>query len=175
MIEENIQSEEITIPRTKGQAESLKQKEAFEYYYSLGEKRTGDLVAKRFKCTARTVYEWSRRWNWAERVIQRDIEVGRALAQRNTSAVIDEKANYRKMIKMSLVSFLNDLRAGTVKVRNISDFERLVKLDLTLMGEVSEIVQNNNENSMTPEDRELLKKYTEATLKNMEQVLNSEE
>lgn len=163
-MEGKIEMAEELVPKRAGHyaVESLQQKEAFELYYSLGSKRKGELVAKKFKRTSRTIYEWSRRFNWTERVIQRDIQVGKEVAHRNTSAVIDEKANYRKMIKLGMMEFVQDLREGKCKIKNLADFERMVKLDLTLMGEASEIVQNQSDIGLSEADREALSKYAVA-------------
>src|SRR5450756_686431 len=123
----------------KYKIENLEQKEAFERYYAMGEKRDVREVAPFTSKSARTVYEWSRQFNWAERIQQRDIEIGKAMEKKTNSTVIDEKANYRKIIKASLMDFTMALRDGNVKIRTIADFERLVKLDLLLMGEPTSV------------------------------------
>ena len=54
--------------------ENSLQKEAFEIYYHLGDKRSLKQVAERIERTERTVAGWSRAYNWVDRVKQREIE-----------------------------------------------------------------------------------------------------
>lgn len=150
--------------------ENLEQKEAFEYYYSLGQGRSIPPVAKKFGKSNRTVYEWSRKFNWQERVEQRDIEIGRRLEEKTIDTVVNEKARYRKIIKLAIAEFVKNLQAGKVKADNIMDLERLIKLDLTLMGEPSEINQNSHSVGLTEEDREVINKYAEAITERVNDV-----
>lgn len=150
--------------------ENLEQKEAFEYYYSLGQGRTIPQVAKKFGKSSRTVYEWSRKFNWQERIEQRDIEIGRRLEEKTIDTVVNEKARYRKIIKLAIAEFVKNLQAGKVKADSIVDLERLIKLDLTLMGEPTEINQNNNNHGLTEEDREALNNYAKAIIARVNDV-----
>ncbi len=56
--------------------ETLRHKEAFEYYYSLGTERSFKLVESKFKVSNMSVARWSKEFNWQERIGQRDIENG---------------------------------------------------------------------------------------------------
>lgn len=118
--------------------ETLRHREAFEYYYSLGEKRSYVSVASQFGVSERTVVRWANAFNWQERVIQRDIENSKELEKKTNTSVVNEKANYRKIIKFAIVKFAEKLKAGKIEANNIQDLERLVKLDLLLMGEATE-------------------------------------
>jgi len=60
--------------------ETLRHKEAFEYYYNLGEKRGLREVTQNFNITLTAVANWSKAFNWQERVAIRDNEV----AQKST-------------------------------------------------------------------------------------------
>jgi len=48
--------------------EKLKHKEAFEYYYSLGENRGLRKVAQKFNKTLTAVANWSKAFNWQDRI-----------------------------------------------------------------------------------------------------------
>jgi hypothetical protein len=109
--------------------ETLQHKEAFEYYYSLGENRSLPQVAQRFTVSTTSLKKWSGSFNWQERILQRDIEIGKKLVTKTNSTVLDEKANYRKIIKDAINSM------GTVRAESAKDLEILVKLDLLRMGE----------------------------------------
>jgi len=132
--------------------ETLKHKEAFEYYYSLGDKRNLPSVAIQCKCSDRAVANWSKAFNWQERVEQRDIENARRLEEKTDAAVVATKANYRKEIKSSLgvikaaigTAIENKKLRSDLSVEDVADlnrltqaYERLVKLDLLLMGEAT--------------------------------------
>lgn len=118
--------------------ETLRHKEAFEYYYSLGENRSYQKVADHFHTSKKTVYTWSINFGWQERVQQRDMEIARQIEKKTTTAVVDEKAKYRTIIGAAMQDFVERVRKKELVVDSVLDFERLVKLDLLLMGEPTE-------------------------------------
>lgn len=144
--------------------ETLRHKEAFEYYYVLGEKRSYVEVGHKLGISETSISKWGKIFNWQERVDQRDIEIGRELPTKTNETVLDIKANYRAEIKAQfsiLKKMLNELirkfkedegkkNKGTDKkgieikdVTGLKDimgcYEKLVKMDLNLIGEVSKI------------------------------------
>ena len=133
--------------------ETLKHKEAFEYYYSLGDTRALPQVSQKFKVSLVTAKRWSAAFNWQERVEQRDIENAKKLEEKTDTAVVATKANYRKEIKSSLnvikaaigTAIENKKLRSDLSVEDVADlnrltqaYERLVKLDLLLMGEATD-------------------------------------
>jgi len=143
--------------------ETLRHKDAFEYYYSLGEKRSITQVAQKVTVCRASVSRWSRFFHWQERVEQRDIEIGRELPAKTKETVLNTKANYRaeikaqfsilkKMLNELIEKFKEDEAKGNkgkdkkgIEIKDVTGlkdimgcYERLVKMDLTLMGEVSE-------------------------------------
>ena len=112
--------------------ETLQHREAFEYYYSLGEHRNLSSVAIHFKFSERSLAKWSKEFNWQERILQRDIEIGKKLEKKTNTTVLNEKAKYRELIKNAIAGM------GDIKVESVKDYETLVKLDLLLMGEATE-------------------------------------
>ena len=116
--------------------ETLQHKEAFEYYYSLGEARSLQQVAKRFTVSETSARKWSAAFNWQERVVQRDIEISKGLEKKTNTTILNEKANYRRIIKESISGI------GEIKINNPKDLDTLVKLDLLLMGEATEKTEN---------------------------------
>lgn len=112
--------------------ETLQHKEAFEYYYALGENRSIPQVAQKYAVSVPAVKKWSKSHNWQERVVQRDIEISKGLEKKTNTTILNEKANYRRIIKETIAKM-----AG-VEVSNIKDLDTLVKLDLLLMGEATE-------------------------------------
>lgn len=117
------------------------QKEAFEIYYALGDKRSLKAVAERVDRTERTVAGWSRSFSWVDRVKQREIEEAKNSALDKAtlnSQTMDIKTRYRIMINNLMAKASKAIADGSLKVKSIQDYERLVKLDLLLMGEVVE-------------------------------------
>lgn len=130
--------------------ETLAHKEAFEYYYILGKKRSFRLVESRYKVSNKTVSRWSKAFNWQERIEQRDMENSKRIKDKTDDLVVNTKADYRTEIKVQLgilKAMLNevikDIKDGkiikvgsTETLKNvISSYERLCRLDLLLMGE----------------------------------------
>lgn len=114
--------------------ETLRHMEAFEYYYALGLDRSYAKVADQFSVTTQTVEKWGKAFQWRKRVITRDIEAGKKLRERNETTLLDEKESYRKIIKASLASYIEELKKGNIKVTKVSDVINLIELDLKLMG-----------------------------------------
>ena len=118
--------------------ETLKHKEAFEYYYSLGEKRSLKLVARRYSVSEMTVARWSDSFNWQERVEQRDIENAEKLEAEVNKAVVSSKADYRALIKKVVKEFEERLKAGKIRISKPEDLSIMAKLDLLMMGEATD-------------------------------------
>lgn len=126
--------------------ETLKHKEAFEYYYSLGEKRNLIAVALQCKCSERAVANWSKIFNWQTRVQQRDIENARNLEKKTNKEVINAKADFRRtifavhqLLKEALNKFIkrHELDVKGLKDLNISVviLDKLARLEMGLVGE----------------------------------------
>ena len=148
-------SEEVK--KKKEAVEKTLHREAFEYYYALGGERSLAKVAEKFGKAERTVWDWSSKYNWQERVQQYDLEAGRRMREQSIQTVVEEKANYRKIIKTAIGDFLKRLRDGEVKVTTVAELEKLIKLDLTLMGEATEISRSENAHGLTEQDREMVR------------------
>jgi len=115
--------------------ETLLHSEAFEYYYSLGKDRSLVQVAQKFSKSETSVNKWNKAFSWQERIELRDIENSKKLAEKTDSTIVNEKANYRKIIKAAIATFVEKLKSKEIKVIEVSDLEKLIKLDLLLMGE----------------------------------------
>jgi hypothetical protein len=119
------------------QNERLRHIEAFEYYYSLGEKRSLKKVAERFGVGLRQAETWSSSFDWQDRIKERDRKVGELLAEQNIQAIAKAKTEYREVIE----ELVNRFKAKLISnkdanlVNSVSSLEKLVKLDMLLMGE----------------------------------------
>ena len=125
------------------------QREAFEIYYQLGEKRSLKAVAKQISRTERTVAGWSRTFNWVDRVNQREIEEKKRNSDNDSilAQTIDAKTRYRIMLNNLLNMASRKIASGELKIRNVQDLERVIKMDLLLMGEPTDRQDSNNMNS----------------------------
>lgn len=130
--------------------------EAFNYYFILGHKRTYEAVAKKFKRTSQTVFNWAHKLNWKERVEQRDINLAKGIEEETGQCILQAKSNYRaeinnylKTLKNLMATALKKDKDGktilNIKVESprdavaiISAYDKLTKLDLLLMGESTE-------------------------------------
>lgn len=115
--------------------ETLLHLEAFERYYAMGKQRSFVSLAGLCGVSEKTVARWSIAFDWQLRVEQRDIENGRRLQRMTDDTIIAAKAKYRKIVQAMLASFVTKFTEGKVELSSVSDLERLVKLDLFLMGE----------------------------------------
>lgn len=115
--------------------ESLEQAKAFDYYYTLGKDRNLKKVAKHVKKSIATVKNWSRQNKWPDRVEERDTKNATALMEKTDETLLSTKEEYRELIKKAVEKYFQDFLKGKLAVKNIQDFERLVKLDLQLMGD----------------------------------------
>lgn len=141
-----------SIKRVRKETEA--QKQAFDLYYGMGEKRSLEAVAAGCGMSTRTIGEWSRRFGWKDRVVQREIEDA-ANQGSVANSVIDAKAEYRKIIRALIAGFIKDYKAGKIRIKNIQDFERVVKLDLMLLGEVAQ-VEVKSDVALSEEDRKAI-------------------
>ena len=61
--------------------ETLRHREALEYYYVLGDKRTLQKVADKFIVSRQSVSKWKREFNWRDRIKLRDINNGKKFSK----------------------------------------------------------------------------------------------
>jgi hypothetical protein len=116
----------------KNKVESLRNKEAFEYYYSLGVQRSCRKVAAKYKISERTVFNWSSWFNWQERVKHRDIDHAKKIDEETNTHLIDVKTKYLTIIHDLVEIFRAKLHDGDIRINSIRDLERLAKLELLL-------------------------------------------
>ena len=140
--------------------ETLRQKQIFDIYYSLGDKRSLEKLKENLKNTPEysektpsldTLKSWSKKYNWQERIQQRDAEISKGLEKKINQDIINEKAEHRKLIKAilnelkrSLIEYQNEIKEGIepAKIETIKDLkdisqiiDTLIKLDLNILGE----------------------------------------
>lgn len=133
------------------------QKEAFELYYHMGDKRSLRAVAEKIERTERTVAGWSRSYNWVDRVKQREIEDARNMGGNAlNSQTTDVKTRYRILMNNLIAKASKSITEGKLAVRNVQDLERVVKLDLLLMGEATDNTTSSSTTELSKADQERL-------------------
>jgi hypothetical protein len=142
--------------------ERQKHIEAFECYISLGGKPTTEnitKVAQESHTAYRTIWTWYKNFNWKERAEIRLNEIAKKLAEKTDNDIVNIKANHRKEIKQTLalikstlsnaIKNVNGKVQSTIEPEKATDianlansYEKLVKLDLLLLGEDTERSDN---------------------------------
>jgi len=112
--------------------ETLKHKEAFEYYYSLGDKRSLKQLMQKYSVSIAALNNWSRAFDWQERVQIRDKNNALELEKRTDIKVVDDKAKMLSVVRAGINLFIENLKAGKVKVETIADLDRLIDKSLLL-------------------------------------------
>ena len=121
--------------------EKIKHKEAFEFFLSIGgmaSDKNVRKVAENWQVSERTIWRWYKKYNWKERVEQRNIENGKKLEKKVDKAIVQSKANYRALISKVVKKFEEKLKGGKIRIERPEDLNVMAKLDLLLMGEAVE-------------------------------------
>ena len=132
--------------------ETIRHIEAFDYYYSLGGTPTVSnctRVAEKFHISQRTFWNWYKKFNWSNRIEQRNIELANKLERKTNKIILNTKADYRKEIKQNLqvikaliANSIEEIKAKLIKAESVTDinsivnmYDKMVHLDLNLIGE----------------------------------------
>ena len=146
--------------------ETLRHQEAFNYYYLMGSTRNLLKVCRIAGVSEAAIKKWSKSFNWQKRIIERDKKNAAAIEEATDKKLVVDKIEYRTQVKELLIVLrgaiqiaVNTMKSGGVlfdKDGNkvlVSSFncntadglskvaaaiERLMRLDLTLMGESEE-------------------------------------
>ena len=112
---------------------------------------------RNFERTERTVAGWSRSYNWVDRVKQREIEDARNTGGSALNAqTTDVKTRYRILMNNLIAKASQKIAKGELSIRNIQDLERVVKLDLLLMGEATDNTTSSSTTELSKADQERL-------------------
>lgn len=134
--------------------ESLKHIEAFEYYFSLGDKRSLISVARKFNISVQSTNKWNKAFDWQKRIEKRNIDVSARIEKKSTDKLADIKSRFRadtqeyiSLLKKAInQTIVIDMETGEKKLnidiekpadleKMLNAFDKLVKLDLLLAGE----------------------------------------
>lgn len=132
--------------------ETLRHREAFEYYYSLGAARNLLKVSQKVGVSLPSVKKWCKTFGWVKRVERRDKDNAAVLAKRTDKYVVGTKEIYRKeiretlqVIRRALNLAITRIKDGSLQVDSAKDLaslataqKELVRLDLLLLGEADQ-------------------------------------
>ncbi|KIL38002.1 hypothetical protein SD70_29325 [Gordoniibacillus kamchatkensis] len=113
--------------------ETGQQIEAFDYYYSLGAARSLKQVAQQFGKGFATIKRWSSEFRWRDRVQQRDQELGAQIEAQTNQHILDRHEKKQRIIDHLYDRLYARVMAGGMEVSTMADFERLAKIEQTVM------------------------------------------
>ena len=129
--------------------------EAFEFYYGLGDKRNKQTVANQFNVSLQTIKNWSNKYNWDDRLIERDKTNAKKAAELSDVTVVEvNKLMWAMLFKLGKQVYL-DMGNKSIQ-QNCDDmsavlgvYERLhsVGFNAGTVGN-EQIVQANNTDTM---------------------------
>ena len=133
--------------------EDPEQVKAFEYYCTLGRKRSYKKVAEKFEVSKKTIAEWAQKFNWQRRVQVRNTEINRELEKEGKKRNMDYKEeliqdvdNVSEIIRTSILTTLELIKNEQIEFETIKStnqflqlagaLDRLTKLKLMLLEEI---------------------------------------
>lgn len=122
--------------------ETLRHREAFDFYYSLAHERSYSKVAKQFKVSSVSVKKWANSFNWQDRIKEIDAQVAARLDSETVEAVVSQSQKITQIVDKLIDRCTVTLPSGevvpTFRVENLQDFATLVKLHQLLNGDPTE-------------------------------------
>lgn len=115
--------------------ETLRHRKAFEYYYSLGSKRSYPQVASLFTVSLTSVKKWAKSFKWQQRVRDRDIKNANKLEEKTDETILEAKLKYLTIIQDTLQKYETALQSGEIKINSVKDLATLANLEMSLREE----------------------------------------
>lgn len=112
--------------------ETMRAREAFEYYYLLGFERDLMSVSLKFKVSLKTVEKWADKYSWVERAKQRDARNMEMVAEADDKAFMDSLRDNLKVVNDSIARYVQSLADGEVVIKTVKDYDKLARLSMDL-------------------------------------------
>ena len=119
----------------KPMRETLRHQEAFDFYYSLGNNRTIAATARHYSVSRGSVFTWSRKFNWQERIRERDASIAKKVQDITDADIVKEKSALLKMVKKTLDNANSKVTTDNIGIRNQFELLSTIKTTLELLGE----------------------------------------
>ncbi len=113
--------------------ETARHREAFEHYYSLGNKRALVSVTGVCGVSFKTIGRWSKEFQWKRRVVDRDKKIADALEKKADIKQIDRKA--RALATIDKMYKHNKDKLQSMPIEDVSDYIKLSTHEQLLTGE----------------------------------------
>lgn len=130
--------------------ETLRHKEAFEYYYTLGRERSLVKVAQEFSITKEAAAGWSSAFKWQERVAERDARIAKKLSENSEDNELEMRTRQLKLIRATHSVYAGALQSRDT-VPTASDFVKTAQLELLLRGHATNKIEFDGKFSETKE------------------------
>jgi len=143
--------------------ETLRHQQVFEYYYTLGEKRSIQSVITKFTLSRQSIQKWERLFNWVKRVEQRDIEISKELKEKADNEkkfedtedfLLEEeeidlkdpiKMYLKEIGKMPLLSFKEEIElAKRIEKLEVEAKQKLIESNLRLVVSIAKKYVRNS-------------------------------
>lgn len=102
--------------------------DAFDFYRSLGPRRSYRKVAEQFDVSVSAVKLWAKKHNWQDRIREHDANEARHKADRILQSADDEIDRNLKIVRVALMKVAKAIAEGRVKIQ-MGDLDRLVRLE----------------------------------------------
>lgn len=132
----------------KQRTETPEQKQAFEEYFLMADDRSFRRLAKSMNKGVTTISNWSRWFNWQERIEERERQVDKIVEARANKTMAELRIEQARKIDAVMERFWENVEKGKIELESWQDFERLWKIRQEVGGE-SERKRSNAINELT--------------------------
>ena len=132
--------------------ETKRHHDAFLFYYELGDKRSLAKVGREFKVSEQSTTKWSRAFDWQKRIQEKNKRIAAIQEKKQETDIAKRKVDYSKILTGTIGQYVNRLKGEPHKCPHCkkmfklpkmnltpADFKEMVKLDLLLSGEATDI------------------------------------
>lgn len=110
-----------------------RQQQAFELYLSMRPRRSYRRVADQMGVSVSTVKAWSKQNHWRQRIMEREVDESRKLADQVENDADAKSARSLKVVNMAILKIAKAIAEGRVKA-SMGDLDRMVRLEERLTG-----------------------------------------
>ena len=131
----------------KPKKESAKILNAFQFYYKLSHERTLTKVSSKVHKSIQTLMIWAKAYKWKSRVEEMDRKVQERSLESFDNLLVTAKRENLKIIRAAKISLAAEFKRIQAKGQNfpvsLTEFERLAKLELLMLGDPTERISDD--------------------------------
>lgn len=117
--------------------ERIKHFNAYEVYCRMGPNRNLRDLAKILQSKEASMFAWSVKFNWQERIKQFDQDIGRLMKELTRDSLIETNKKHLLIIDQAIDQWKAKLDAGEVSLNMVQDIEKLMNIRNKLTGQES--------------------------------------